>query len=967
MSRQIIGLIAMSFLLGPDIHLRCDASEDRRREASVPDFNRDVRPILADHCFACHGFDADARQADLRLDTFADATSDQDGPPAIRPGDIRGSELWLRINSEDRSERMPPTDSHEPLSDAQKETLRRWIESGAVYARHWAFEPLRKVVPPDVDGQWGFNPIDAFVAKRLRENELSPSPNAPSETLLRRATLDLTGLPPTPAEIARFLRDSFPQSYLKLVDRLIASPSHAERRAQDWLDLARYADSRGFADDKTRQIWPFRDWVIDAVGKDMPFDQFTIEQLAGDMLPDASTNQQIASAFHRNAPQAKGMTYPVEEYRIKGVIDRVNTTGRVWLGLTVGCAQCHDHKFDPIRQRDYYAMFGLLNQVEHGGTGFEQGGPTLRIRYLPPESSMRRNEILAHLNAARKNLPPSKLPTDDSLLGVWNGPAIVERSLDASIASDFTITAKLQTDQPVADIVSNYDWRDRQRGYVFGIGGEGDKNGSPGHLFAWVSAKTDPFDGVEIHGSHRIDDGETHDVAVVFRADQSIRLFVDGIEDVSVKVIGKVPSSVAKPDRSLVIGAGFNGSATPDAFQFSGSLRDVRIYRRALDDDEGIHPTDESVERWHRELLALEHRTKRHEVIEIPVMRESSKKRETFVHRRGNFLDRGEKVDAGIPAFLSDGDAPRDRLALARWLVDGDNPLVARVVVNRIWRSHFGRGLVATADDFGTQGAMPSHPELLDWLANELVESGWSRNRIHRLIVTSATYQQSSVVRPDAKAIDPDNRLLSYMPRPRLTAEQIRDQALAASGLLVRQRGGPPVFPVQPEGYWQQRALPGQWKTSAGAGRFRRTIYTYWRRMALHPSLELLDAPARETCVGQRQTSNVPTQALVTFNDPMFWETAVAMASRVMNSHSDDEGRIGHAFRLVVGRSPTAIERDRMTRFLIRERNDLSKDSAATESLLSGFDRRQQDAAELAAWALLCSTLLNLDETVTRP
>lgn len=605
---------------------------------SSPSFNRDVRPILANNCFTCHGFDAGTRKADLHLDTFEGAISDENGKPAITPGEPSKSEVWRRINSSDPGEVMPPPESHKVLNAAEKETLRRWITAGSKYERHWSLEPPRWQPPPAVsNAAWCRNSIDRFILARQDHAGASPSPEANRATLIRRVTLDLTGLPPSPDEVEAFVRDTREGAYERVVDRLISTTAYAERRAQNWLDLARYADTRGFADDQQREIWPYRDWVIGAINRNMPFDQFTIEQLAGDMLPNATMEQRLASAFHRNAPQAKGNTYPVEEYRIRGVIDRVNTTGRVWLGLTIGCAECHDHKFDPIHQTDYYAMFALFNNIEHSGEGFGQGGPTMK--YLPAAQARKRARIETELAAAREDSPPLQLSASDaSLVGMWDGPTVVADSAKFSLAGDFTITAKIRTAQAVADIVSKYDWRGKQRSYVFGIGGEGEKSAVPGHLFAWISSKREPFDGVEVYGSRKVSDGRDHHVVVVFEAGKSVRLFVDGVEDRAARIAGQVPKSIAKAERHLAIGAGYDSTPEPNAFRFEGALSDIRFYDRAL------AKTNDKVVKLEAALTQFDEEIASSAANAVPVMRERSEPRDTFVHVRGNFLDRGVKV-----------------------------------------------------------------------------------------------------------------------------------------------------------------------------------------------------------------------------------------------------------------------------------------------------------------------------------
>ena len=689
------------------------------------DFNRDVRPILSDKCFSCHGPDVKQRKGELRLDTKEGAYGKtESGAVAIVPGDLKKSEAWARIHTTDRDEVMPPPKSNKVLTTAQRDLLGRWIAEGARYEPHWAFVPPQKPALPEIRNPQSAirNPIDRFIFARLEKEGLSPSPEGERTTLIRRVTLDLTGLPPTVADVDAFLADASPQAYENVVDRLMATRDYAERRAQDWLDLARYADTRGFADDKQRDIWPFREWVIAAIQRNQPFDQFTIEQLAGDMLPDATTEQRIASAFHRNAPQAKGNTYPVEEYRLKGVVDRVNTTGTVWLGLTVGCAECHDHKFDPISQADYYRLFALFNNIEHSGVAFAQGGPHLKLEL---------------------------------------------------------------------------------------------------------------------------------------------------------------------PDKKTV---------------------------------------------------------------SVPVMKERTQPRETFIHVRGNFLTVGEKVSPGLPAFLLGETAqPDNRLEFARLLVNGRNPLVARVVVNRFWQGYFGYGLVRTPADFGLQGESPTHPELLDWLAREFVASGWDMKAIHRLIVTSATYRQSARIPPQLATRDPQNRLLACMARVRLPAEQIRDQALALGGLLKSGGSGRSVFPPQPDNYWEDRDLPGKWTASSGDDLHRKSLYIYWRRMALHPTMELLDAPSRAVCTARRNTANLPTQALVTLNDPIFLEAASAFAKRILSEAPEDNAaRLELAFRLGLCRKPDNEERVRFLTFIEEQTKRYADDISA-------------------AWTSVATVLMNLDETLNRP
>ena len=744
------------------------------------DFNREIRPVLSDACFPCHGPDASARKAGLRLDLRAVAVQPaESGEVAIRPNQAAQSELVRRIFSEDRDEVMPPRKSHRSISLRQKELLRDWINQGAPYAEHWSFLPPKPAALPAVKRpDWPRNPLDFFTLARMEAEGMSPAPEAAKSTLIRRVTLDLTGLPATISEVRDFLADSSDQAYERVVDRLMATRDYAERRAQDWLDLARYADTRGFSDDTARSIWPYRDWVIRALQRNQPFDQFTIEQLAGDLLPQPTTDQLIATGFHRNAPQAKGQTYPSEEYRLKSVVDRVNTTATVWLGLTMGCAECHDHKFDPISQADFYGTFAIFNQIEHSGEGFAQGGPHLSIP--SPEQAKQKAEAQAKLAA---------LQASKALLQTQPGKDALAQSAEA-----------ISLEKEIAALI---------------------------------------------------------------------------------KQINQVEKA-------------------------------------------GIH---------------------------FPVMRERSIARDTFIHLRGNFLTRGAKVAPGIPGFLRAGDAeaPRNRLEYARWLVSGKNPLVARVVVNRFWQSYFGFGLVRTPGDFGLQGEWPTHPELLDWLASEFVRSGWDMKAVHRLIVTSATYRQSAVRRPEDALRDVGNRWLSSMPRVRLPAEQIRDQALAVSGLLKQTSNPKSFFPPQPSNYWEDRDLPGKWTISTGDELHRKSLFIYWRRMALHPTMELLDAPSRASCTPRRNSANIPTQALVTLNDPIFVEAAKAFAQRVLDAGlADDRARMDWAFQTCLSRHPESAERDQFLAFLERQAKPSPTDLPAL-------------------WASVATILLNLDETLTRP
>ena len=752
-------------------------------------YNRDVRPILAEHCLACHGRDEEARKADLRLD---DRTVAVDAD-AVVPGKPDESELVRRIFSDDDDEAMPPK-GHAQLNAQQKQLLRDWIEQGANYQSHWAFLPLEvakaKALPGEMD-DWPRNTIDKFIASKLHDADLSPSPEASSHTLVRRLHLDLIGLPPTPEEVETFLADKSDDAYENLVDRLLESPHFGEHWARMWLDLARYADTKGYEKDNHRDIWRFRDWVIDAYNKDLPYSEFTRLQLGGDLVPDATTDQILATAFHRNTMTNDEGGTDNEEFRTIAVKDRVDTTMQVWMGLTMGCAKCHSHKYDPISQTDYYQFFAFFNQTEDADRGDEA--------------------------------PKIKSPTD----------------------------------------------QDQKR-------------------------------------------------------------------------IAKLKESIKETESKLTDAA------------------------------ESDSPLSEQIESLKKELAAVEKST-----VTTPIMRElpADKQRTTQVHIRGNFLDKGDEVAAAAPTNFGEwpDDAPMNRLGVAKWLTQDANPLTARVAVNRVWARLFGIGLVETEEDFGTQGAYPSHPELLDFLANAF-QHGFegSHKQLCKFIVMSATYRQSSELTADATERDPRNRLLSHAPRFRLPGETVRDQALVAAGLFARELGGPSVMPPQPAGVWKTTYSTAKWKTAIGKNRYRRGLYTYWRRTSPYPSMLTFDAGSREVCMVRRIRTNIPLQALVTMNDPVFVEASGALAKLALQSANDDDQRIAHAFQRVLVREPTDAEIARLKKVLNESQSEFQSDQAAATDLLEvarvhigGLGEGISDV-DLAAWTMVANVLLNLDETLMR-
>jgi Protein of unknown function (DUF1549)/Protein of unknown function (DUF1553)/Planctomycete cytochrome C len=794
--------------LAPGVLLFCLVAQSVHA-ASTPEvrFNRDIRPILSNRCFKCHG--PDLKKGGLNLQNRETALKPRGKRgPAIVPGKAGESRLIERITAKDESERMPPKGA--PLTPQQISTLRSWIDQGAKYEEHWAYvKPVRPPYPAVKNKEWARNGIDHFVLARLEAEGLSPAPEAERAILIRRVSLDLTGLPPSVGEVDAFVKDTGPDAYEKAVDRLLRSPHYGEHQARAWLDYARYADTNGYEKDQRRTAWSYRDWVIDAFNRDLPFDQFTIEQLAGDLLPAATLEQQIATGFHRNTMTNTEGGTDDEEFRVAAVVDRINTTMEVWMGTTIGCAQCHNHKFDPFSQKEYYQLFAFLNSTEDRG------------RSLPPTVKVPLDALLTHRQL--------KARIDLLTAALTEGPALVRGPL-------------------------------------------------------------------------------------------------------------------AGPLRE--------------------HINDLR--RQAA----SLKPT-----------TAL-------------VMKELSSPRITHILIRGNHKKQGDRVEPGTPARLHPmkPGLPRNRLGLAKWLVDPDNPLVGRVTMNRLWARIFGTGIVETSEEFGAQGELPTHPELLDYLATEFVASprpgirpgggpegtgartggkgaGWSLKAMHRLIVTSATYRQSSRVTPDLVARDPFNRLFARGPRVRLTAEMVRDNALGISGLLDRKLGGPSVFPHQPDGVWFNPYSNDRWMTSTGGDRFRRGLYTFWRRTAPYAMFMAFDAPSREVTCERRPRTNTPLQALATLNDKGFVQCAGALARRMMTEvHGGEKERAVYGFRLCVARAPREKELEIVLKLY---RDNLAKyrkaERAAKEMASCGLAVPPGvDVAELAAWTVVANVLLNLDETITK-
>ncbi len=1024
-----------------------------RADGSGPkiSFSRDIRPLLSDLCFKCHGPDEEHRASELRLDIQSGAFADLGGRHAIVAGDPAASELVARISSTDPEKRMPPADSGRELTEYQKTLLAEWVRQGAEWNDHWAFvAPERPVLPQTSRRSWSRNPIDDFVLARLEQDGLQPSAEADRSTLIRRVTLDLTGLPPTAAEVTAFVADSAPDAYDRLVDRLLRSPRYGEKMAISWLDAARYADTSGYQNDGPRQMWRWRDWVISAFNSNLPFDQFTIEQIAGDLLEQPTLDQRIATGFNRNhRGNAEGGIVP-EEYQVEYVVDRVDTTFTVWMGLTMGCARCHDHKYDPLRQRDFYQVFAYFNNIPEYGRAIKEGNappyllaPTAaeqqRLEELDRQVSeaaalVSRNETA--LNAARDAWEAAYTPAEpidwsvsDGLVshlrldgdlneavsgkpgtaepagvtfqegrvnqGVWfDASSFVSAGDTAGFGyfDRFSIAAWVKPTSGNGTIVSRMVPEEEGRGYYVHL--------KDGHIQVnlinrWLD------DAVRVESREPLKTSEWQHVTVTYdgsRVAQGIQVYVDG-QAVAMEVrLDRLNSTYAVPE-PLRIGSGHS--------PFAGGIDDVRIYSRDLTPDEAgllsvaesasailalpaaartdfqqrkltryflANAAPESLRNADQQLTALQRQRRDFysSISTVMVMQEMETPRDTHILVRGQYDNPGEKVSAGVPAAfppLADV-APNNRLGFARWLVDPRHPLTARVTVNRFWQQYFGIGLVKTAEDFGAQGELPSHPELLDWLAREFIETGWNVKELQKLIVSSSSYRQSSKVSPRLLQHDPENRLLARGPRVRLPAETIRDQALLVSGLLTDAAGGPSVRPYQPEGLWMEIATDTEYVQSHGADLYRRSLYTYWKRTSAPPTMVTLDATSREACIVQRTRTNTPLQALALMNDPTFVEAARVLAQKVMETITGSpDDRIARAFYMITARQPRPQERTILVSNFNRSLAMFQeKPEAATQLISTGeFPRNEQlDPAILAAYTAVASLILNLDEVVTK-
>ena len=941
-----------------------------------PDFATEVRPILADNCVVCHGPDEAARESGLRLDRpgGADADgwlTDLGGSAAVVPGDPEASELIRRVRADGRR-RMPPRSHSEPLSEDEIDVLTRWIEAGAPYDLHWSYQPFRAIEVPDAPAGlagWDRNPIDAFVARRAREVGLEPQPEASRRTLLRRVSLDLTGLPPSPEELSAFESDPRADAYEREVERLLATEAYAEHWTRQWMDLARYADSHGFTIDGGRNMWPWRDWVLRSIHADEPYDAFTIRQLAGDLLPNATSADVIATGFHRNTLVNQEGGAKDEENRVNAVHDRVATTGAVWLGTTTSCAQCHDHKYDPFSDEDYYRLFAYYNSTEDGGvhaspSAFVGGRPEDEAVIAGYERGVR--ESRRRLEEAAEAAAPGWTTWVATHRKADNGPELVPQ-LDGAIRvygqnAVFT-TYALTGPAPTAGVAMLRVEALPEAGLA-GLG-PGRTNGGNFVLTGlrvearaadggeWRSlALANPLADFEQDGT---DEGLGKHPAVDVLDDDdrtgwAIRPAFGRPHVLEVELATPLPAG----DHELRV-------ALEQRFGDHHSLGRFRLRTRP-DVPSGERATPTVPEAWvaafDEHVRAVRARPRLHQSL---VLRERRVPRQTHVFLRGSYLDPGEPVTPGVPAalaHLAPLDPPGDggganRLQLARWLVHPENALVHRVTVNRWWQAFFGTGLVATENDFGLRGAAPSHPDLLEWLAQAFVEDGFSRKALHRRIVTSATYRQA--VPAGVSSADPENRELARQRRLRLTAESIRDSALAASGLLFASFGGQPVQPPQPDGVYAFTQHGKQWKTSEGPLRYRRTLYTRIYRSSVFPFLTTFDAPEPTVTCTRRERSTSPLQALAMANDPMILELAAGLGARARTEGEDDEASLARAFELALGRPPGATDAHILRAHL----------AGARERALAGGSEAED--AERAAWSAVGRVLLNLEEFLTRP
>jgi mono/diheme cytochrome c family protein len=1009
------------------------------------DYNRDVRPILSENCFACHGPDARQRKARLRLDTREGQLAEvRNGNYAVAPGKPDESELIVRVTEDDPLRRMPPGKTGKHLTPEQIDVLKRWVAEGGKWSAHWAFvAPTRPALPKVKDAAWPRNPIDHFILARLEAKGLRPSPEADKVTLIRRVTLDLTGLPATPAEVDAFLADNSPEAYEKVVDRLLGSSRYGEHMARFWLDAARYGDTHGLHLDNYREMWPFRDWVIGAFNRNLPYDRFLTEQLAGDLLPNATLDQVVASGFNRcHVTTSEGGSIDEEVY-VRNIVDRVDTTGTVFLGLTVGCARCHDHKFDPVRQKDFYQLFAFFNSLDDkpldGNAAryppvalvptAEQKAKLAQLDTKAAEVRRAIAEAAAKVHydegqdgkAAEQAKRAEYVWVDDGLPpgAVAAGPGGVNAKWEFVSGPEHPVLSGSKSVRRTASELGQVVLEKASPGLLVGPGDELfafvylDPSQPPRELMLqWHSDgwKHRAYWGENLVPWGKDGSGERRKIGSLPPAGKWVRLEVEAAK------VGLKPGTVITGlaftqyggtvywDRAGIVTAAPQGGSAFDtlsawvraqrALGGAGLPADVQAIVKAERDKRteaqkkqlreyfianAYSKTKATFGPLRRQLAEIE---KERAAVEkqVPatlVSKERPQPRPAYVLKRGEYDQRGEPVGRELPAFLPPlpPGAPKDRLGLARWLLTPEHPLTARVEVNRLWQQVFGTGLVKTAEDFGSQGEPPSHPELLDWLAVEFREDGWDVKRMMKRLVMSAAYRQSSRVTPDRLAKDPDNRLLSRGPRFRLDAEALRDQALFVSGLLVEKVGGPSVKPPQPAGLWEAVGY-----TASNTAKFvadtghekvhRRSLYTFWKRTSAPPQMTTFDAPSRESCTVRRERTNTPLQALLLLNGKQYVECARALAERAMREGGESpEARLTWMFRRATARRPDAREAAELLTAYKEHLAEFARDADAAKKLIAVGETKPDatlNPSELAAWTMLANLLLNLDEVINK-
>lgn len=1053
-ARLIIGrLVACGILAGLP-----GAARGWAADGQPIDFNREIRPLLSDRCWVCHGPDENTREAGLRLDTMEGALSTKRDRAMIKPGDAAQSEVFKRISASDPDDKMPPPGSNLSLSAEEVDLIRRWIDQGANWDRHWAFVPPGDIAVPELAKAPAHNEIDHFISARLEKEGLTPVAEAPRERLIRRITFDLTGLPPTIAEVDAFVNDTSADAYEKVVDRLLASPAYGERMTVDWLDLARYSDTHGYQADRYRAMWPWRDWVIKAFNENLPYDEFASWQLAGDLFPNPTREQILATAFNRHHMQTEEGGSVEEEFRVSYVVDRVNTMGTAFLGMTFDCARCHDHKYDPITQKNYYELYSFFNNIDESGQAshFTDSMPVPTLLLASEDQERRladlRRQITA-IESEKADLRENARPAFEEWLR--NRPAEpgiggLAASIDFEALNENKAANAVNPNRPANAVEAPAIVEGGRAGKAAALNGENGftLNGlgefsrvDPFTAAIWIKAPPHPPRTVILHrtmaaldaasrgyemlleqgrpslGLHHMWPGNSIKV-MSLRAIPSnewvhlamtydgssrasgLKLYINGelaeVEVVKDKLWKDITYERGSPH--LTIGYRFRDNGFRD-----GLVDEFRLYQRELTSIEiaevaGLGTLRQALQteqvqgeeknrlfdfylanrhilyqRHLRDLHALRGEQSRliNPIPEVMVMREMDHPRPAHVLNRGAYDAPGAPVTMNTPEEILPFPPgfPRNRLGLAQWLFDERNPLTARVTVNRFWQMMFGRGLVATSDNFGSQGELPTHPELLDWLANDFRASGWNVKRLLKQIAMSAAYRRDSQAPAELIEKDPQNLLLARAPAYRWSAEMLRDNALAASGLLVDKRGGPPVKPYQPDGLWEEKS-GASYQRDQGDGLYRRSLYTFWKRTSPPPSMIAFDAAERNVCIVQRQVTSTPLQSLILLNDPQLIEASRFLAERMLKEGGGRlEERLGYLFRLVASRTATPAEIRVLRQMFEEQRALFAQNHAETLKLLAVGEKANDPSLEpldLAAASVVASALLNFDETIIK-